>query len=63
MGGSEGPRNVAIQDVRVQVHVSPTSTKVVVPLVVGHFNNPQEQQVNNSTPLVTEIIVNEPTAD
>lgn len=48
---------------RVQVHVSPTSTKVVVPLVVGHFSNQQEQQVNNSTLLITEIIVNEPTVD
>ena len=52
------PRKVEIQEVRVEIPSSITSSQVVVPVVVDSVNNPQEQQINGQT-LHNDIVTNE----
>ena len=44
--GSEEPRNMVIQEVRVEIPI-PITSKFVVPTIVDHPNNIQEQQMND----------------
>ncbi|KAH7571742.1 hypothetical protein JRO89_XS04G0128700 [Xanthoceras sorbifolium] len=64
VSGSEELHDVAIQEVRVQVPLSLSSFKVIVPHIVEQFNNLQGQQINDQTPhnedIVDEPMVNEP---
>ena len=58
VSGSEIPRKVEIQEVRVQIPLTCTSNKVVVPQVVEPINNHEEQQIND--PIThNEIEINE----
>lgn len=50
-----------IQEVRVQAPLLVTSFKVVVPVVVEHTNNFQEQKINNLVPR-NKVVNNEPMA-
>ncbi|KAL8128993.1 hypothetical protein V2J09_018148 [Rumex salicifolius] len=68
VGGSVEPRKVEIQEVRVQVPLSLTSSQVVVPMHVDHANDIHEQHINDQTPfndaitnedVITETIINE----
>lgn len=43
------PCDMEIQEVRAQVLLPITSSQVIVPIVVGHFDNLQEQQMNDQT--------------
>ncbi|KAL0534433.1 hypothetical protein IC582_028724 [Cucumis melo] len=56
--GSLEPQKVEIQEVRVEIPSSITSSQVVVPFVVDSVNNPQEQQINGQTPH-NDIVTNE----
>ncbi|KAL0544331.1 hypothetical protein IC582_019444 [Cucumis melo] len=58
ISGSLEPRKVKIQEVRVEIPSSITSSQVVVPVVVDSVNNPQEQQINVQTPH-NDIVTNE----
>ncbi|KAA0032875.1 Retrovirus-related Pol polyprotein from transposon TNT 1-94 [Cucumis melo var. makuwa] len=62
ISGSLEPRKVEIQEVRVEIPSSITSSQVVVPVVVGSVNNPQEQQINIQTPH-NDIVTNEPVTE
>ena len=57
--GSVEPRKVEIEEVRVEIPLPITSSKVVVPTVVETFDNIQEQQINDETPQ-NEVVTNEP---
>ncbi|KAA0045169.1 Retrovirus-related Pol polyprotein from transposon TNT 1-94 [Cucumis melo var. makuwa] len=61
-GGSLKPQKLEIQEVRVEVPSSITSSQVVVPVVVDSVNNPQEQQINGQTPH-NDIVTNEPVTE
>nr|KYP66638.1 Retrovirus-related Pol polyprotein from transposon TNT 1-94 [Cajanus cajan] len=59
VSGSETPRKVEIQEMRVQVPLTCISNKVVVPQVIEPINNHEEQQTND--PIThNEVEVNEP---
>ena len=58
ISGSDQMRNVSIQEVRVQISVTKTST-IVVPELVSQPNKDQEQQINDST-LHNENVNSEP---
>ena len=60
--GSQEPRNVEIQKVRVQVPLSLSSSKVIVPPIVEQLNNGQDQQMNEQA-THNEDNVNKPTVD
>ena len=64
VSGSETPRNVVIQEVRVQVPLPITSFKVVVLPIVEQFNNYQEQQMNDfithNNDIIDELAIDEP---
>ncbi|XP_075101857.1 uncharacterized protein LOC142177284 [Nicotiana tabacum] len=62
VSGSEEPCNMKIKEVRVQVPLSCTSSKLVALEVVVQHNNQQEQQINDPT-TNNEVAVNEPTLD
>ncbi|KAL4016719.1 hypothetical protein IC575_024376 [Cucumis melo] len=62
ISGSLEPRKVKIQEVRVEIPSSITSSQVVVPIVVDSLNNPQEQQINGQTPH-NDIVTNEPVTE
>ncbi|KAL0539841.1 hypothetical protein IC582_024062 [Cucumis melo] len=62
ISGSLEPRKVKIQEVRVEIPSSITSSQVVVPVVVDSLNNPQEQQINGQTPH-NDIVTNEPVTE
>ncbi|KAA0031640.1 Retrovirus-related Pol polyprotein from transposon TNT 1-94 [Cucumis melo var. makuwa] len=62
ISGSLEPRKVEIQEVRVEIPSSITSSQVVVPVVVDAVNNPQEQQINVQTPH-NDIVTNEPVTE
>ena len=51
-----------IQEVRVEIPSSITSSQVVVPVVVDSVNNPQEQQINGQKPH-NDIVTNEPVTE
>ena len=42
--------SINIQEVKVQVLLPLTSSKVIVPMVVERTNNSQEQQINDQEP-------------
>ena len=62
VSGSLEPRNVEIQEVRVQVPLPLPSSQVVVPVHVDHDNDLQEQQINDQAPL-NDVVPNEPIID
>ncbi|XP_022846239.1 uncharacterized protein LOC111368978 [Olea europaea var. sylvestris] len=53
------PRNVEIQEVRIQVSLPSTSSNVVVPQIVKRHENLPEQQINGQTPH-NEVATDEP---
>ena len=57
ISGSLEPCKVEIQEVRVEISSSITSSQVV-PVVVDYLNNPQEEQINGQTPHY-DVITNE----
>ena len=59
---SQEPRNVEIQEVRVQVQLPLSSSKVVVPPIVDQLNNGQDQQMSEQA-THNEYNVNESTLD
>ncbi|KAA0060866.1 Retrovirus-related Pol polyprotein from transposon TNT 1-94 [Cucumis melo var. makuwa] len=59
ISGSLEPQKVEIQEVRVEIASSITSSQVIVPVVVDSVDNPQEQQINGQTPH-NDIITHEP---
>lgn len=59
VSGSFEPRNVEIQEVRVQVSLSSTSSNVVVPQIVERHYNLPEQQINDQTRHI-EVATDEP---
>lgn len=61
INGSTELRKVKIQEVRVQVPLPVTSSKIVVLVIVEHTNNFLEQQINNPV-LNNEVINNESVA-
>ncbi|RYE20332.1 MAG: transposase, partial [Sphingobacteriaceae bacterium] len=62
VSGSLEPRNVEIQEVRVQVPLPLPSSQVVVPVHVDHDNDLQEQQINDQAPF-NDVVPNEPIID
>ena len=56
------PHKVEIQEIRVQVPLPITSSQIFVPTVVEHFDNLQEQQINDQT-RHNEVVANEPIVD
>ena len=48
-----------IQEVKVEIPPSITSSQVIVPVVVDSVNHPQEEQINDQTPH-NDVITNEP---
>lgn len=61
VSGSEEPRNVEIREVRVQIPLPCTYSKIVVPEVVPPSN--QQEQHNNIAILHNENIINESAVD
>ncbi|KAA0061857.1 copia-like pol polyprotein [Cucumis melo var. makuwa] len=62
ISGSLELRKVEIQEVRVEIPSSITSSQVVVPVIVDSVNNPQELQINGQTPH-NDIVTNEPVTE
>ncbi|KAA0036645.1 Retrovirus-related Pol polyprotein from transposon TNT 1-94 [Cucumis melo var. makuwa] len=62
ISGSLESRKLEIQEVRVEIPSSITSSQVVVPVFVDSVNNPQEQQINVQTPH-NDIVTNEPVTE
>ena len=52
ISGSLELLKVEIQEVRVEIPSSITSSQVVAPVVIDSLNNPQEEQINDQTPHV-----------
>lgn len=61
INGTTELRKVKIQEVKVQVPLPVTSSKIVVLVIVVHTNNFLEQQINNPV-LNNEVINNESVA-
>lgn len=61
INGSTELRKAKIQEVRVQVPLPVTSSKILVLVIFDHYNNFLEQQINNPV-LNNEVINNESVA-